>query len=49
VCADQACREAALKKGALRRALGVPIPPDLFGGSVGTVPTEEPTNDEGEA
>jgi predicted RNA-binding protein YlxR (DUF448 family) len=30
VCADAACREAALAKGALRRALAVSIPVELF-------------------
>jgi hypothetical protein len=30
VCADQACHEAAMTKGALRRALAVPIPAGLF-------------------
>jgi predicted RNA-binding protein YlxR (DUF448 family) len=30
VCADVACQEAAMTKGALRRALAVPIPVGLF-------------------
>ena len=30
VCADPACREAALAKGALRRVLSVSIPVELF-------------------
>jgi len=30
VCADQACQDAAMTKGALRRALAVPIPAGLF-------------------
>ena len=30
VCADAACQEAAMTKGALRRALAVPIPAGLF-------------------
>ncbi len=30
VCADNACQEAAMTKGALRRALAVPIPAGLF-------------------
>jgi predicted RNA-binding protein YlxR (DUF448 family) len=30
VCADPACRDAALAKGALRRALAVSIPVELF-------------------
>jgi predicted RNA-binding protein YlxR (DUF448 family) len=30
VCADAACQEAAMTKGALRRALAVPIPAELF-------------------
>ncbi len=30
VCADNACQEAAMMKGALRRALAVPIPVGLF-------------------
>jgi predicted RNA-binding protein YlxR (DUF448 family) len=49
VCPEPACREAALKKGALRRALGVPIPADLFGRPVGILPTDEQANDEGGA
>lgn len=31
VCAADACQDAAMAKGALRRALGVPIPAGLFG------------------
>jgi uncharacterized protein len=49
VCLDPACREAALKKGALRRALGVPIPADLFGRIAGAQPTVEHANDQGGA
>jgi len=30
VCDDGACKEAAMTKGALRRALAVPIPAGLF-------------------
>jgi predicted RNA-binding protein YlxR (DUF448 family) len=30
VCDDAACKEAAMAKGALRRALAVPIPVGLF-------------------
>jgi predicted RNA-binding protein YlxR (DUF448 family) len=30
VCDDDACKDAAMKKGALRRALAVPIPAGLF-------------------
>jgi len=30
VCDDLACKEAAMAKGALRRALAVPIPAGLF-------------------
>jgi len=37
VCHDGACQEAAMTKGALRRALAVPIPAGLFDPSrVGT-------------
>ena len=49
VCPEPSCREAALKKGALRRALGVPIPAGLFGGPGGSNPTDEQANDEGGA
>jgi predicted RNA-binding protein YlxR (DUF448 family) len=30
VCDDDACKQAAMTKGALRRALAVPIPAGLF-------------------
>ncbi|MCU0484164.1 MAG: YlxR family protein [Chloroflexi bacterium] len=49
VCPDPGCREAALKKGALRRALGVPIPVDLFAGPAGANPTDGQQSDEGGA
>lgn len=37
VCVDQACIDLAITKGALQRALGVPLPPTLratLGGSM---------------
>jgi hypothetical protein len=49
VCADEACQEAALKKGALRRALEVPVPAALFGAAAEASPTAESTSHEGGA
>ena len=49
VCPEPSCREAAIEKGALRRALGAPVPPDLFGAAAGVHPNDEQASDEGEA
>jgi uncharacterized protein len=49
VCPEPACREAALKKGALRRALGVPIPVDLFDRPAGSQSNDGLMSDEGGA
>jgi uncharacterized protein len=46
VCADPACQQTAIAKGALRRALQVPIPAGLFGPvpSAETSPTTSTTD-----
>jgi len=49
VCPEPSCREAALRKGALRRALGVPIPADLFGRDTVAQTADELMSDEGGA
>jgi predicted RNA-binding protein YlxR (DUF448 family) len=44
VCADAACQDAAMTKGALRRALSVPIPAGLFDPSRVAGPAAFPMN-----
>ena len=49
LCDDPACREAAMKKGALTRALAAPVPDALRAELLGTAAAPTTTNDEGGA
>ena len=44
VCDDAACQDAAMTKGALRRALAVPIPAGLFGAPPAVAASTDPNH-----